>query len=384
MGVVALLIQELTGKNVFLLTRFPLTVRQALPLSTQFHQQIQTLLPTLPRALNIPSAELAEQSVPSETLVTTEVVPNTLSVILGDPLQLIDEDGEHPDEDGELNEISGSYRAHYDVLGDVAVAAIASILTNPFEASLCLRRTKRVLVAACKTGPDGLVTSKELQKPYGEVFFALERVLDGDEGVGTFSARLQDVQPHIAENSHESGRIAVLNATKTWKEALDEYAEYQNNVEQTTALVINIKADEDAPSDDLSFESSWSAPLVKTRSNKWTEISYENKEKEPEGTTMSRGKGKDKTKNKGTKKPKKEKEKKDKEKGKNKGKGKEKGGKEKKEKKSKKRENDSGRSDPEKERNPTGEALAKKKKALGGAQRKLSIGMERRGGRGGT
>jgi len=215
----------------------------------------------------------------------------------------------------------------------------------------------------------------------GKCFFALERVLDGDEGVSTFSARLQDVQPHVAENSHESGRIAVLNATKTWKEALDDYAEYQNRIEQTTALAINTKADEDA-SDDLSFESSWSAPLVKTRSNKWTEISYENKEKEPEEATASRGKGKEKSKNKG-KKAKKDKEKKDKEKGKNKSRGKEKGAKEKKEKKPKKRENDSGRSEPGKERNPTGEALAKKKKALGGAQRKLSIGMERRGGRGG-
>jgi len=222
------------------------------------------------------------------------VVPNTLSVILGDPLQLIVEDGQHPDEDGDLNEISGSYRAHYDVLGDVAVATIASIQTNPFEASLCLRRTKRVLVAACKTGPDVLVTSKELQKSYGEVFFALERVLDGDEGMGTFSARLQDVQPHITDNTRESGRVAVLNATKTWKEALDEYEENQKSVEQTTALQINIKADEDAASDDLSFESSWSAPLVKTRANKWTEISYENKDKEPEEATVSRGKGKEK------------------------------------------------------------------------------------------
>jgi len=122
-----------------------------------------------------------------------------------------------------------------------------------------------------------------------------------------------------------------------------------------------------------------SAPTVKARS-KWTEISYEKIEKESDEAT-SQGKGKDRGKGKG-KKPKKVKESKDKT-GKTKAKGKEgKVGKDKKEKKPKRRENgaESGRSEADKERNPTGDALAKKKKALGGAQRKLSIGMERSGG----
>mgnify|MGYP006983396169 FL=1 len=152
---------------------FPLTVSQALPLSKQFHQQIQAVLPLLPGALSAPTEQTcvlqdyffsrckthsfftflhpppfslvyfffwSSEQLQSESFVATEVVTNTLSVILGDPL--LDEEGEL-DNESDVNETEGRYRAHYAVLGDVAVAAIASIQTNPFEASLCLRRTKR-------------------------------------------------------------------------------------------------------------------------------------------------------------------------------------------------------------------------------------------------
>jgi len=307
----------------------------------------------------------------------TEVVTNTWTTILEDAA---DEDAEH-----EPQETQGRYRANYTTLGDVSMAAISPVESNPFDGSVCLRRMKRVLVAACKNGTDGLVTSKELQKGYGEVFFALERVLDGEEGVTTFASKLQEVQPHSIENPIEHSRHAILNAAKNWKEAQEEHEQFSRWAAETSKLTL--KPAKDAKKDtknQLVFDSSWSAPRVKTMANRWTEISYGQKSDSKDnfiGRAKSKGKGKEKRGKGKDKEKEKEKEKgrgKEKSKGKGKNQGKEGSKKEKKPKK--KAENEEGENtrsegDREREKNDKGDALLKKKKVLGEAKRKLSIGI---------
>ncbi|EGG25413.1 hypothetical protein DFA_03662 [Cavenderia fasciculata] len=87
------------------------------------------------------------------------------------------------------------YRIYYMILNEIYILAISQANDNPYEGALYLARAKRVLLAVSKE-----LTEVQIQRKYSEVYFALERVLFGEDGVEVLTQRLSDVQPHSISN----------------------------------------------------------------------------------------------------------------------------------------------------------------------------------------
>eukprot|EP01132_Coremiostelium_polycephalum_P004108 gene4108-5140_t len=104
---------------------------------------------------------------------------------------------------GSTNHLSGSivvlnmYRIHYMILNEIFILAIAQANDNPYEGAIYLARAKRVLISVSKD-----IILNQLNKKNTEIYFALERVLFGEDGVEVLSQRVSEVQPHIISNHH--------------------------------------------------------------------------------------------------------------------------------------------------------------------------------------
>ena len=76
--------------------------------------------------------------------------------------------------------------------------AVLRAADNPFAASACIERMTRLLEAAVRGGSAD-INSAALCKRFTDVYFGLERVLDGMEGKLVLQQRLTEIAPHAAE-----------------------------------------------------------------------------------------------------------------------------------------------------------------------------------------
>jgi len=88
------------------------------------------------------------------------------------------------------------YRVHYMILNDIFILAISQANDNPYEGSVYLVRVKRVLWTASKE-----LLVHNIMKKYTEVYFALERVLFGEDGVDVLTQRINEMQPHFTQST---------------------------------------------------------------------------------------------------------------------------------------------------------------------------------------
>ncbi|KAF2071997.1 hypothetical protein CYY_006686 [Polysphondylium violaceum] len=103
---------------------------------------------------------------------------------------------------GSTNHLTGSivvlnmYRVHYMILNDIFILAISQANDNPYEGSVYLVRVKRVLWTVSKE-----LLIHNIMKKYTEVYFALERVLFGEDGVDVLTQRINEIQPHFTQST---------------------------------------------------------------------------------------------------------------------------------------------------------------------------------------
>eukprot|EP01133_Synstelium_polycarpum_P006738 gene6738-7832_t len=90
------------------------------------------------------------------------------------------------------------------ILSEVFVLAISHANDNPYEGALYLARAKRVLLSATKE-----ISEASLLKRSNEIYFALERVLFGEDGVEVLSQRLLDSSPHYVAATASSTPVTT-------------------------------------------------------------------------------------------------------------------------------------------------------------------------------
>jgi len=154
MVVVALAIQQLDGVNIFLLTKSYLSMSHGISISQAFASKI----------VKIRKADFARTSGPR----TLEPHYRSGAFI-----------------------VCHQYRVQYALLNEVYLLAFTHREDNPFESELSIKRTKSLLCSLCK-GID--VTILHICKKITEIYFALEKILDGDDAV--------DLNQKISETSH--------------------------------------------------------------------------------------------------------------------------------------------------------------------------------------
>ncbi|KAN0015974.1 hypothetical protein ACTFIU_005924 [Dictyostelium citrinum] len=113
---------------------------------------------------------------------------------------------------GSISHLTGSvvvlnmYRVYYMILNELFILAISQANDNPFEGSIYLARAKRVLWSVSKD-----FTTTQINKKYTEIYFALERVLFGEDGVEVLSQKISEVSPHQPphSNTHHTNTPSV-------------------------------------------------------------------------------------------------------------------------------------------------------------------------------
>ncbi|KAL6046306.1 hypothetical protein QOT17_022275 [Balamuthia mandrillaris] len=102
-----------------------------------------------------------------------------------------------------LGEGAERYQVHYCAIGEVFILVISMVHANPFAGSACLLRVKSALASVCR-GTE--VTTLQLSKRYGEILFALERILEGGDGLDLLQQKLSDIQPHamLTQRAYDS------------------------------------------------------------------------------------------------------------------------------------------------------------------------------------
>jgi len=99
---------------------------------------------------------------------------------------------------------------------------------TPWAARRALNQTRNILFAVCK-GEE--VTVTHLLKRYGEVFLALERVLEGEDGLSVVNQNLKiaEIQPHSCAPKH-------VEHNNLWKTTLQQFKEDSQSKRQSSQM----------------------------------------------------------------------------------------------------------------------------------------------------
>jgi len=178
---VGLIIQQVVdGKNLFLNLCYYLSMNKALLISKCFSQEIK----------KIKNDDL-------QTGTRTTSVPNYRfgSIIA-------------------LNQ----YRVQFQLLNEVYIMAVNSVEDNPFELDFYVQKMKSLLISICK-GLD--VTTNAISRRYGEIFFALEKVVQGEDGSDVLNQKALEISPNSGtKTAYVPGNPG---AEQAWKNAISNY-----------------------------------------------------------------------------------------------------------------------------------------------------------------
>ncbi|GAM28837.1 hypothetical protein SAMD00019534_120130 [Acytostelium subglobosum LB1] len=103
---------------------------------------------------------------------------------------------------GSTSHLTGSivvmnmYRVYYMILSEVFILAISHANDNPYEGSLYLARTKRLLTTYAKE-----INEAQMTRKYNEIYFGMERVLFGEDASELHTSKLTEMQPHYMESN---------------------------------------------------------------------------------------------------------------------------------------------------------------------------------------
>eukprot|EP01104_Vermistella_antarctica_P016105 TRINITY_DN5425_c0_g1_i1.p1 TRINITY_DN5425_c0_g1~~TRINITY_DN5425_c0_g1_i1.p1 ORF type:complete len:497 (+),score=149.08 TRINITY_DN5425_c0_g1_i1:265-1755(+) len=107
------------------------------------------------------------------------------------------------------------FRIHYELVNEVFLACVTRVDHNPFDGRQMLDCARLTLTTVCK-GME--VTVSKIQKMYLEVYFAMERILYGDNGLDVLSQKLMDIAPHAAITgilNHGTAQVHLTDWDKT-------------------------------------------------------------------------------------------------------------------------------------------------------------------------
>jgi len=130
--------------------------------------------------------------------------------------------------------IFNQYTVGYSLINEIYIMAVSHVRDNPFDTLPWINKVKKILVTVCK-GTE--INAARLMKSWGEIFFALERTMSGEDGTEILSQKLADVSPFTFTNNKGSEITSISD--KGWKD-LSKFEEDNKRLETFTKLEFKV------------------------------------------------------------------------------------------------------------------------------------------------